>query len=423
MQILTSLYSTSITYEGQSLSYKSLAFTADQMTILGNSNEPWNGFLIRYEAIPEMNSGQKRSILWIIFLFVGVFLICLMAIGLLVYYLRVYKNREKYLEGVFGILKDMQMSADDIIGFKEKTDDMFIPAERLFINTDHVLGQGSCSTVYKGHLRGSSALHAKAMMLETQRFCDCEIAVKAARTNGEGVVIEQLYKEIKVMKELGYYEHIMPMLGWTELNETPCLVFDIAQVDLLQHVRSLRNVDPSETPFSGFTAILWQVAKGMQYISSKAMVHRDLAARNILLCGDSKAAKIGDFGLCCKCDETFTYQASLSKRLPFKWLALESLVDHIFSEKSDIWSFGVLMYEMYNLGQVPYPDLSHNELIDFLKSGKRLAKPKDMPEDMHEVVRKCWEEEPQNRPNFTELEKIFYTILEDNSEGYEFLKE
>lgn len=100
------------------------------------------------------------------------------------------------------------------------------------------------------------------MMLETQRFCDCEIAVKAARNNGEGAVVEQLYKEIKVMKELGYYEHIMPMLGWTELNETPCLVFDIAQVDLLQHVRSLRNVDLSETPFSGFTAILWQVAKG-----------------------------------------------------------------------------------------------------------------------------------------------------------------
>jgi serine/threonine protein kinase len=158
----------------------------------------------------------------------------------------------------------------------------------------------------------------------------------------------------------------------------------------------------------------------MQFIASKTLVHRDLAARNILLCANN-VAKISDFGLCCKCDETLTYQALVSKKLPIKWLAIETLVDHTFSQKSDVWSFGVLAYEMFTLGQVPYATLDHNEVFEFLKSGKRLERPEAMPEEVYEIVRTCWEENQNGRPDFTELEERFHNKLEKQTESYGYL--
>uniref|UniRef100_A0A914EQQ5 Protein kinase domain-containing protein n=1 Tax=Acrobeloides nanus TaxID=290746 RepID=A0A914EQQ5_9BILA len=158
----------------------------------------------------------------------------------------------------------------------------------------------------------------------------------------------------------------------------------------------------------------------MQYIASKTLVHRDLAARNILLCGPN-TAKISDFGLCCKCDETFTYHASLSKKLPIKWLAIEALKDHIFSEKSDVWSFGILLYEVYTFGKVPYTTMNHDEVLKFLQEGKRLDCPEGMPTELYDLAMQCWEESSQNRPNFTELEQKLHTLIENETESYGYL--
>src|SRR5688500_9542856 len=113
----------------------------------------------------------------------------------------------------------------------------------------------------------------------------------------------------------------------------------------------------------------------MEYIASKRLIHRDLAARNILLMEQS-IAKISDFGLCCACDDaSFIYQGSKCKKLPVKWLALETLLQRSFSEKSDVWSYGVLMFEVYSGGQSPYAMLENDRLIGFLSAGKRLDKP------------------------------------------------
>src|SRR3569833_3173458 len=150
----------------------------------------------------------------------------------------------------------------------------------------------------------------------------------------------------------------------------------------------------------------------MNFIASKALVHRDLAARNILLC-NSNVAKISDFGLCCKCDETtFTYQANLKKKLPIKWLSIEALTDHLFSEKSDVWSFGILIYEVFTFGKIPYTTMNHDEVLTFLQEGKRLDRPENMTEEIYELCRRCWEERPENRPSFGEVEENFHEILE-----------
>uniref|UniRef100_A0A914EGK0 Protein kinase domain-containing protein n=1 Tax=Acrobeloides nanus TaxID=290746 RepID=A0A914EGK0_9BILA len=143
---------------------------------------------------------------------------------------------------------------------------------------------------------------------------------------------------------------------------------------------------------------------GMQFVASKSVIHRDLAARNVLLT-NTNVAKITDFGLCCKSDEeSQTYQASIHKPLPMRWLPIEALADRIFSEKSDVWSFGILTYEIFSRGKVPYETMDHNQMYEFLKNGQRLDCPEDAPNQIYAIMMSCWEKEPGDRPSFGDLQ-------------------
>ena len=145
----------------------------------------------------------------------------------------------------------------------------------------------------------------------------------------------------------------------------------------------------------------------MCYIASKGLVHRDLAARNVILYENNHIAKISDFGLCSSCDQTFSDQSSWTQKLPIKWLALESLTNRMFSEKSDVWSFGVLMYEMFTFGQIPYASMNNDELLVFLQSNGRLERPANMTDELCEIMYSCWIKDMEKRPNFAQLQDKF----------------
>uniref|UniRef100_A0A914CYJ8 Protein kinase domain-containing protein n=1 Tax=Acrobeloides nanus TaxID=290746 RepID=A0A914CYJ8_9BILA len=195
---------TSKIYENRIVTNELLSFTADEMTISAGSYKPWNGFLLRYEASYVNEEKTNKIIFIIVGSFAGIAVISLVAIGILIYYLRKKGKEKQRLEGICDILTNMQMTKDDLIGYKEKTDELFIKDSNIFINFDKILGQGSCSSVYYGFLKGPSPLHLKMQMIETQRFGDCDVAVKVARNIGKNE-LEQLYKEITVMKTLGYH--------------------------------------------------------------------------------------------------------------------------------------------------------------------------------------------------------------------------
>uniref|UniRef100_A0A914PMP1 Protein kinase domain-containing protein n=1 Tax=Panagrolaimus davidi TaxID=227884 RepID=A0A914PMP1_9BILA len=151
------------------------------------------------------------------------------------------------------------------------------------------------------------------------------------------------------------------------------------------------------------------------------MVHRDVASRNILLINGNKA-KLSDFGLCCHCDESFTYRASLQKRFPLKWLPIEALVDRIFSEKSDVWSFGVLCYEVFTYGTVPYPAMTNVEMLEFLQAGNRLEKPALAPDAIYDLMLDCWKRDPAERPSFSVIGGVLRGMLENETAEYGYLK-
>ncbi|XP_028417030.1 tyrosine-protein kinase receptor Tie-1-like [Dendronephthya gigantea] len=141
-----------------------------------------------------------------------------------------------------------------------------------------------------------------------------------------------------------------------------------------------------------------QIAAGMKYISDHGIVHRDLAARNILL-GKDKILKISDFGL----SREGTYVQKPGGRVPYRWLAIEAIQERSYSTASDVWAFGIVLWEICTLGDTPYSTVSDRDLKDFLLSGKRLEKVENCTDNIYEIMSKCWSHLPQDRPTFGEL--------------------
>lgn len=163
-----------------------------------------------------------------------------------------------------------------------------------------------------------------------------------------------------------------------------------------------------------------QIANGMQFLEDQQITHRDLAARNVLI-DDRKTLKISDFGL----SRHGIYTNTKTRKLPLRWLSIEAIRDNLYSSKSDVWAFGVVLWEIGTLGASPYPTLSNHELIPFLLSGKRLEKPEICSDKVYELMLHCWHEDPLLRPSFSDIydrlqPKTIYVDISSISDDYVF---
>nr|XP_033795331.1 tyrosine-protein kinase FRK [Geotrypetes seraphini] len=160
-----------------------------------------------------------------------------------------------------------------------------------------------------------------------------------------------------------------------------------------------------------------QVAAGMAYLESQNYVHRDLAARNVLV-GEHNVYKVADFGLTRIFQVENVYEPVAGMKLPIKWTAPEALQFNKFSVKSDIWSFGVLLYEIMTYGRMPYPGLNGAQVLQKLEKGYRMPQPPDCPPNLYLIMLDCWKKSPEERPTFETLQWQLDDFFETESESY-----
>ncbi|XP_067465189.1 platelet-derived growth factor receptor beta-like [Thunnus thynnus] len=181
-----------------------------------------------------------------------------------------------------------------------------------------------------------------------------------------------------------------------------------------QEASSLLLSDSPLLSLNDLLSFSYQISQAMDFLSSRNCVHRDLAARNVLVC-EGKLVKVCDFGLARDLPKDQDYVARGNTFLPVKWMSPESIFQNIYSSQSDVWSYGVLLWEIFSLGGSPYPDLPMTqEFYCALKRGYRMNRPDHAPHNIFDVMKQCWEEKPQDRPAFSSLVVSVGNMLTDD---------
>nr|XP_057941995.1 focal adhesion kinase 1-like isoform X9 [Doryrhamphus excisus] len=253
------------------------------------------------------------------------------------------------------------------------------------------------------------------------------VAVKTCKNSTSDSVREKFLQEALTMRQFDH-PHIVKLMG--VITENP--VWIIMELCTLGELRSFLQVRKYSLDLATLILYSYQLSTALAYLESKRFVHRDIAARNVLV-STVDCVKLGDFGLSRYMEDSSYYKGKKSSsmhsvtcnksslfclpaskgKLPIKWMAPESINFRRFTTASDVWMFGVCMWEILMYGIKPFQGVKNNDVIGRIENGERLAMPPQCPPTLYSLMTKCWSYDPSKRPRFNELKTQLSTILEE----------
>ncbi|XP_042589023.1 fibroblast growth factor receptor 1-A-like isoform X2 [Cyprinus carpio] len=278
-----------------------------------------------------------------------------------------------------------------------------VPRERLVLGKP--LGEGCFGQVVMGEAIGLDKDKPNRIT---------KVAVKMLKSDATEKDLSDLISEMEMMKMIGKHKNIINLLGaCTQDGPLYVIVEYASKGNLREYLRARRPhgmeycYNPDQEPvecmsIKDLVSCAYQVARGMEYLASRKCIHRDLAARNVLVTEDN-VMKIADFGLARDVHHIDYYKKTTNGRLPVKWMAPEALFDRIYTHQSDVWSFGVLLWEIFTLGGSPYPGVPVEELFKLLREGHRMDRPSACTQEIYLIMKDCWHAVPTQRPTFKQL--------------------
>ncbi|XP_065203489.1 vascular endothelial growth factor receptor kdr-like [Planococcus citri] len=368
------------------------------------------------------------------------------------------RHKDSTAKQIINIEENLIYDQVDVLPYDEKWE---FPRKGLKLGK--ILGSGAFGTVRKAEAIG--------LTNEIGRT----VAAKMVKLSADPLHVKALTSELKIMIYLGHHVNVLNLLGActtdldkndlvviveyckygnlhdflfnqrnnfiNQINESGEIDFTINNgstndratnkanavskhgADVMEPDETCRNYqgeynDTDIAPIKTKNLIDWcsQIAKGMEYTASRKVLHGDLAARNVLL-ADGFVIKICDFGLAKNMYEDDIYERTRATLLPIRWMAIESIKDRVFSTQSDVWSFGITMWELFSLSSTPYPGIQCSvDLYEKLVSGYRMGKPQFASDEIYGIMKECWNFSPMSRPTFTQLINRIEGMLKQDME-------
>uniref|UniRef100_A0A2I3SGF3 Focal adhesion kinase 1 n=3 Tax=Homininae TaxID=207598 RepID=A0A2I3SGF3_PANTR len=299
----------------------------------------------------------------------------------------------------FNISVSFPAETDDYAEIIDEEDTYTMPSTRDYeiqrerIELGRCIGEGQFGDVHQG-IYMSPENPALAVAIKTCKNCTSDS------------VREKFLQEALTMRQFDH-PHIVKLIG--VITENP--VWIIMELCTLGELRSFLQVRKYSLDLASLILYAYQLSTALAYLESKRFVHRDIAARNVLV-SSNDCVKLGDFGLSRYMEDSTYYKASKGK-LPIKWMAPESINFRRFTSASDVWMFGVCMWEILMHGVKPFQGVKNNDVIGRIENGERLPMPPNCPPTLYSLMTKCWAYDPSRRPRFTELKAQLSTILEE----------
>ncbi|XP_060079201.1 hepatocyte growth factor receptor-like [Ylistrum balloti] len=261
--------------------------------------------------------------------------------------------------------------------------------EREWLTLGEILGRGHFGCVHRGYLtfpdtKGDMLVAVKTLHNDSPREID----------------VQSFLEEAMRMKDF-HHDNVLTLTGICfGIDDMPLVVLPyMSHGDLLSYIRNAQN----HPTIKDLIVYGIDIAQGMDYLSGLKFVHRDLAARNCMLDENFKAL-VADFGLSRDIYERDYYSSDNKKsKLPVKWMAPESLEKGNYNSKSDVWSYGICLWELMTRGVNPYPEVDNWDVLRYIKAGRRMPQPPFCPDTLYKIMTKCWMFDPNSRPTFSEL--------------------